>query len=69
LADVLTLSDGLAFYRQLTSHWTDPASIVIGAIEPKTLLTDVTAWPKTDSLKHAMMAKNAQTHMADDILL
>ena len=68
LADVLTLSDGHAFYRQLTSHWTDPASIVIGAIEPKTLLTDATAWPKTDSLEHGMMAMDAQTYMADDIL-
>jgi len=68
LADVLTLSDGHAFYRQLTSHWTDPASIVIGATEPQTLLTDAVAWPKTDSLEHAMMAMDAQTYMADDIL-
>jgi len=68
LADVLTLSDGHAFYRQLTSHWTDPASIVIGAIEPQTLLTDAAAWPKTDSLEHAMMAMDAQTYMADGIL-
>jgi asparagine synthase (glutamine-hydrolysing) len=43
LADVLTLSDCHAFYRQLTSHWTDPASIVIGATEPQTLLTDPAA--------------------------
>jgi len=68
LADVLTLSDGHAFYRQLTSHWTDPASIVIGATEPQTLLTNAAAWPKTDSLEHAMMAMDAQTYMADDIL-
>jgi asparagine synthase (glutamine-hydrolysing) len=68
LADVLTLSDGHAFYRQLTSHWTDPASIVIGATEPQTLFTDAAAWPKTDCLEHAMMAMDAQTYMADDIL-
>ena len=73
LADVLTFFDGHIFCRQLTppsaSHWPDPASIAIGAIEPKTLLIDATAWPKTDSPEHAMMAKNAQTYMADDILL
>jgi asparagine synthase (glutamine-hydrolysing) len=68
LADVLTLSDGHDFYRQLTSHWTDPASIVIGATEPQTLLTDATAWPKTDSLEQAMMAMDSQTYMADGIL-
>jgi asparagine synthase (glutamine-hydrolysing) len=68
LADVLALSDGHAFYRQLTSHWTDPAKVVIGATEPKTLLTTPSAWPETDCLEHAMMAMDAQTYMADDIL-
>jgi len=68
LADVLALSDGHEFYRQLTSHWTDPASLVIGATEPQTLITNPAAWPQTDSLEHAMMAMDAQTYMADDIL-
>lgn len=68
LADVLSLSDGRAFYRQLTSHWTDPANIVVGATEPQTLITDPAAWLNTDSLEHAMMAMDAQTYMADDIL-
>lgn len=68
LADVLALSGGHDFYRQLTSHWTDPASLVIGGAEPQTLITDPAAWPKTDSLEHAMMAMDAQTYMADDIL-
>ena len=69
LAAVLTLSDGPAFYRQLTSHWSDPGSIVIGAQEPPTLLTDLRAWPQTDGLEHWMMAMDAQTYMTDDILV
>jgi len=69
LADVLALSDGHAFFHQLTSHWKDPASIVIGAIEPQTLLTDPSAWPKTDSFEHWMMAMDVQTYMTDDILV
>ena len=68
LANVLALSNGRAFYRQLTSHWTDPASVVIGATEPNTLLTTPSAWPETDCLEHAMMAMDSQTYMADDIL-
>lgn len=68
LADVLSLSDGNAFYHQLTSHWIDPASVVIGATEPVTLITNSAAWPKTDSLEHAMMAMDAQTFMTDDVL-
>ena len=69
LADVLALSDGQAFFRQLTSHWKDPAAVVVGAREPLTLLSDSAAWPKTDGLEHAMMAMDAQTYMADDILV
>ena len=68
LADVLGLSDGHAFYRQLTSHWSDPASVVIGANEPQTLVTNTEVWPNTDCLEHAMMAMDAQTYMTDDIL-
>lgn len=68
LADVLSLADGHGFYRQLTSHWTDPESIVIDGWEPKTLITNPNAWPETDCLEHAMMAMDAQTYMSDDIL-
>lgn len=69
LADVLSLTDGHAFYRQLTSHWVDPASVVINGNEPETLVSNSSAWPKTDSLEHAMMAMDAQTYMVDDILV
>ncbi|MCM2319613.1 MAG: asparagine synthase (glutamine-hydrolyzing) [Pseudomonas sp.] len=69
LADVLELSDEQAFFRQLTSHWKDPASVVIGAREPRTRLSDPTAWPRSDSFEHWMMAMDAQTYMADDILV
>lgn len=69
LADVLALADGHAFFHQLTSHWKDPASIVIGAREPQTLLTNSSAWPQTNSFEHWMMAMDAQTYMTDDILV
>ena len=69
LAGVLPLQDGQAFYRHLTSHWTDPASIVIGAHEPPTRVTDPTAWPTTDQLEDRMMAMDAQTYLPDDILV
>jgi len=69
LSEVLTLSSGEAFYRQLTSHWTNPESIVINGKEPPTLLTTPTAWPDTDCFEHSMMAMDAQTYMSDDILV
>ncbi|MBF6620165.1 MAG: asparagine synthase (glutamine-hydrolyzing), partial [Patulibacter sp.] len=69
LAGVLTVSDDHAFFHQLTSHWNDPASIVIGAREPRTLLTSPDSWPQADSFQHWMMAMDMQTYMADDILV
>lgn len=68
LAEVLALPDGQQFYRRLTSHWHEPEKVVLAGHEPKTMLTDPAQWPKTDSLEHYMMAMDAQTYMADDIL-
>lgn len=69
LAGVLNLSSGSEFYLQLNSHWTEPANIVIGGVEPKTTFTDSARWPQTDCFEHWMMAMDAQTYMSDDILV
>jgi len=69
LADVLTLADGESFFRQLTSHWQDPVSIVIGGHEPTTLLSERLSWPTTNSFEHWMMAIDAQLYLPDDILV
>ncbi|WP_390590339.1 asparagine synthase (glutamine-hydrolyzing) [Simiduia litorea] len=68
LADVMAISDGQAFYRQLTSQWSDPASVVINGVEPPTLISTSSAWPTTDNIEHAMMAMDSQMYMPDDIL-
>ncbi|MBI6605756.1 MULTISPECIES: asparagine synthase (glutamine-hydrolyzing) [Pseudomonas] len=69
LADILRLADGHEFYLQLNSHWADPASVVIDGEEPKTIFTDPSRWPQTDSFEHWMMAMDAQTYMSDDIMV
>jgi asparagine synthase (glutamine-hydrolysing) len=69
LASVLNLPDSHAYFRQLTSHWTNPARVVIDAREPDTRLTDSSAWPEVDCFEHWMMAMDAQTYMPDDILV
>jgi asparagine synthase (glutamine-hydrolysing) len=69
LANVMTLSNGHNFYLQLNSHWTDPANVVIGAIEPKTIFTDESRWPQTESFEHWMMAMDGQTYLPDDIMV
>jgi asparagine synthase (glutamine-hydrolysing) len=69
LAGVLEIDNERECYHRLTSHWQNPTSIVIGAKEPPTLITDLNSWPQTDSFQHAMMAMDAQTYMTNDILV
>ena len=69
LAAVLPLERREDYYRALTSHWADPAEVVIGGIEPPTRLTDPEAWPDTDDMAEWMMAMDAQTYLPDDILV
>ncbi len=68
LACVLPAQSQEDFYLQLSSHWNRPAQLVRGASEPATLLDTPLAWPKVDNFEHWMMAMNAQTYLADDIL-
>ena len=42
LAGILNVNQREALYRVLCSYWMDPASVVIGAKEPLTPLTDPT---------------------------
>lgn len=69
LLNVLDASSREDFYRTLLSHWKNPENLVIGATEPPTQLNTPQAWPETDSFEHWMMAMDAQTYMADDILV
>jgi asparagine synthase (glutamine-hydrolysing) len=69
LADVLAISNEQKYFHQLTSHWKEPGSVVIGGTEPDTLLTNPSAWPQVDCFEHWMMAMDAQTYLPDDILV
>jgi asparagine synthase (glutamine-hydrolysing) len=55
-------------YRGLVSHWPDPSALVIGAIEPATLLTDNTQQPTANSEVERMMALDMLSYLPDDIL-
>lgn len=68
-ADVLECRSLDALYLGLTSHWHDPASVVIGGSEPPTLLVGNT--PPLDGLDdiQRMMALDLLTYLPDDILV
>jgi asparagine synthase (glutamine-hydrolysing) len=68
-ADVLRCNDDIAYFRQLTSHWKEPTTVVAGGFEPDTLLTRPDRWPEVDCLEHWMMALDTQSYLTDDILV
>lgn len=69
LAGVLSTASESSFYRQLTSHWDDPASVVLGGVEPPTIMTDRRQWPETSDFGEWMMAMDTLTYLTDDILV
>ncbi len=68
-AKVLASSSLEELYLGLVSHWDDPASLVIGAHEPLTVLTG--NGPKLTGLDEIqrMMALDTLTYLPDDILV
>ena len=54
LADLMDCSRG-ELYRTLVSHWAAPAELVIGAVEPHTVLTDLMADTGNRSFEECMM--------------
>lgn len=67
LAAVLASASAEAMYRGLVSHW-DPASVVLGAAEPPTLLTDRARWADLPDFAQSMMFLDLASYLPDDIL-
>jgi len=68
LAEVLAAESPELMYYGLVSHWKDPVSLVIGAAEPLTIITDRAQWPRLDDFTQKMMYLDLVTYLPDDIL-
>jgi asparagine synthase (glutamine-hydrolysing) len=68
-AALLELDGPHVFYRQMVSHWPDPAALVLGATEPTTLLTEPANWPRSTDFISQMMYLDLLTYLPDDILV
>lgn len=69
LAEILTARSCEDIYRNLVSHCQDPVNVVIGAIEPPTVLTERADWPAVPDFEHRMMYLDAVSYLPDDILV
>ena len=68
LASAMQADSGSAFYKDLASHWKDPASIVLGSNEPATLLDRPDIQPDFPGLRERMMYLDMMTYLPDEIL-
>lgn len=69
LAGVLGADGPEALYLGLVSHWTRPETIVSGAREPATIVTDSARWASLPDFTLRMMFLDAVTYLPDDILV
>jgi len=68
LAFALGASNAESLYVRLASQWHEPASVVIGGAEPRTILTDRTQWADVSEFIERMMYVDLVTYLPDDIL-
>jgi len=68
LADVVKEDSSEAYYRRLVSHWMEPAAVVLGGTEPRTIFAAPDSLPKLPGLREQMMYMDSLTYLPDDIL-
>src|ERR1051325_5334529 len=69
LAEVMAVPDTEAMYMNIVSHWKEPTSLVKGALEPLTTLTDAGQWAHLPHFIQRMMYMDTVTYLPDDILV
>jgi asparagine synthase (glutamine-hydrolysing) len=69
LAGILGSDGQDAIYRQLLSHWQEPASLVLGGYEPLTALTDPARKVHLGNFVERMMLLDSISYLPDDILV
>lgn len=69
IAELLKTRHPEELYHLLVSHSRMPEQIVVGATEPRTLLTDSTYWPNGSDFLERMMYLDLGSYLPDDILV
>lgn len=69
LSEALAVNSPELFYAKFSSHWPQPASIVLGATEPITILTDKNRWTNLSDFTKKIMFLDMVSYLPDDILV
>lgn len=68
IAETLEVDKPHEIFLQLTSHWKEPNSLVLGATEPQTILTTSSQWADLRDFTQQMMYLDTMTYLPDDLL-
>ena len=68
LANVITANSPDEMYKSLVSHWQNPESLVLGAKEIETILTQQFSLIDSLEIEEKMMFLDSITYLSDDIL-
>jgi asparagine synthase (glutamine-hydrolysing) len=69
LAELMNCRNKFDLYRRLVSHAKSPSSLVQGAKELPSALTDSTRWPNVEDFNHWMTSVDLMSYLPDDILV
>jgi asparagine synthase (glutamine-hydrolysing) len=69
LAGLMSATSEEALYLRLVSQWHDPAAVVLGAVEPPTVVTEPGSAPEFADLTARMMYLDAMTTLPDNMLV
>jgi asparagine synthase (glutamine-hydrolysing) len=69
LAEILAVPNPETMYTKLVSHWKEPETLVLGAKEPLTVLSDRQCWAQLPDFTQRMMYLDTVTYLPDDILV
>jgi asparagine synthase (glutamine-hydrolysing) len=69
LAEILAVEEPDSIYLNLLSHWKEPSTVVSGAVEPLTILTDRAQWANLPDFTKRMMYLDTVTYLPDDLLV
>lgn len=68
-SEALAVHSPEMFYSKFCSHWAQPSSVVLGADEPLTALTDQKRWANLSAFTNKIMFLDLVSYLPDDILV
>ncbi len=69
LGELLQQKEFVSMYTRLISNWAQPASVVMGATEPLTAMTDRKGWPELSDHIETMQYLDTVSYLPGDILV